>query len=138
MGEGQTEPTDLCTVLKCQEGTTQGDPLAMPMYAMATIPLIKRPSKSVLHAVWYADDTSASGSIRNLRTWWDELVALGPLLGYYVNPLKLWLVTKPQHLEAATTKFKSTHMNITTEGRPHLGAALHGHPEYVQQLVSEN
>ena len=43
--------SDLCTVLKCQEGTTQGDPLAMPMYAMATIPLIKRPSKSVLHAV---------------------------------------------------------------------------------------
>ena len=34
------------------------------------------------------------------------------------------------------TTFEGTHMNITTEGRPQLGAAL-GTPEYVQQFVSE-
>ena len=40
---------------------------------------LKGPPNLSFMQSWYADDTSASGSIRNLHTWWDELVALGPL-----------------------------------------------------------
>ena len=43
-------------------GTTQGDPLAMPMYALATLPLSKRLPSDVTQ-VWYADDACACGSI---------------------------------------------------------------------------
>ena len=47
-------------VLHSEEGTTQGDPLAMPMYALATIPLINQLSDpSNIIQVWYADDASA-------------------------------------------------------------------------------
>ena len=67
-------PTDLFIdgeVIFSREGTTQGDPLAMPMYAVATIPLIRRISNSVTH-VWYADD-AALGSVTELRNWWTLL-----------------------------------------------------------------
>ena len=55
------EPSELFIdgeVIYSQEGTTQGDPMAMPMYAVATFPLIKRLPKSTTQ-VWYADDASA-------------------------------------------------------------------------------
>ena len=55
-------------ILSSEEVTTQGDPLAMPMYALATIPLIRRLSDtSNVVQVWYADDASASGRFLSLR-----------------------------------------------------------------------
>ena len=86
------DPTDLfidCSSLLSQEGTTQGDPLAMAMYAVATIPLIRRLPDDVQH-VWYADDASATGGLSNLRAWWDELLSLGPAYGYHPNAQKTY------------------------------------------------
>ncbi len=42
-------------VIYSQEGTTQGDPMAMPMYAIATVPLISKLTSSTKQT-WYADD----------------------------------------------------------------------------------
>ena len=53
-------------VIKSSEGTTQGDPLAMPMYALATIPLIKRLNQGA-NQVWYADDAAAMGKIQQVH-----------------------------------------------------------------------
>ena len=43
-------------VLYSSEGSTQGDPLAMPMYPFATIPLIRKlhSFKDDVSQVWYA------------------------------------------------------------------------------------
>ena len=81
--------------LRSEEGTTQGDPLAMPMYALATIPLINRlRDETNVVQVWYADDASASGSLSSLRKWWDSLASAGPAYGYHANAGKTWLITK--------------------------------------------
>ena len=66
-----------------QEGTTQGDPLAMAMYAIGTLPLICKLHGDVTQ-VWYADDASAGGKTSDLRVWWDSLVSYGSHFGY--NP----------------------------------------------------
>ena len=131
-------PTDLYIEGECvlsQEGTTQGDPLAMPMYAVATIPLIERLPDSVMQ-VWYADDASALGSVANLRAWWDELARLGPSYGYFANPSKTWLVSKEACLSDAISAFEGTNVNVTCKGRPYLGSPL-GSPDYINTFVSE-
>ena len=88
--------------LLSKEGTTQGDPLAMPIYALATIPLIKYlSSTSSTMQVWYADDAAASGSLTSLCVCWDNLTSAGPAFGYFGNAKKTWLVTKDTHLENA-------------------------------------
>ncbi len=49
-----------------QEGTTQGDPLAMAMYGLASVPLIRKLCKQV----WYADDSAAIGPLNKVKDWW--------------------------------------------------------------------
>ena len=129
-------PTDLFvngdTILS-QEGTTQGDPLAMPMYAPATIPLIKE-LDGHCKQIWYADDAAAVGKITDLRDWWDKLNTLGRRYGYSPNPSKTWLVTKEGLHATAASIFASTGVKVTPDGRPYLGAAI-GSPDYITSHV---
>ena len=90
-------------VLFSREGTTQGDPLAMPMYAIATMPLIKKlDSVSDVLQVLYADDASAAGKIAKLRQWWDQI---SQSRKKYVNGVKTWLVVKEEFFQAAVEAF---------------------------------
>ena len=51
-------------------GTTQGDPLAMPMYAISITPVIRQ-LMDLARQVWYADDAAAArGGLLHLRDWW--------------------------------------------------------------------
>ena len=61
------------STLLSEEGTTQGDPLAMLMYALGVLPLIGCISGDLMQ-VWYADDATACGSLSALRLWWDKLL----------------------------------------------------------------
>ena len=71
-----------------EEGTTQGDPLAMAMYAIGILPLIQKLSSERTKQVWYADDAAAYGDLSHLRSWWDQLAEVGPTYGYHPNALK--------------------------------------------------
>ena len=69
-----------------QEGTTQGDSLAMAMYAIGTLLLIHKLQGDVTQA-WYADDASAGGKTSDLRVWWDSFVSIeSPALWVQLQP----------------------------------------------------
>ena len=59
--------------LLSMEGTTQGDPLSMAMFALASIPLINAIQTKEPTQVWFADDSNAAGSLLAVRQWWDKL-----------------------------------------------------------------
>ena len=124
--------------LLSQEGTTQGDPLAMPFYALATRLLIDALALEVpnIMQIWYADDASATGRISDLKVWWDKLIALGPSFRYYVNPSKTWLITKEGLVTAASELFGNTHVNITTKGQPVLGSPV-GTADYISSYAHQ-
>ena len=71
---------------------------------------------------------------KQVKQSWDELREAGPPLGYYPNSKKCWLVVKPEKEGRAKEMFAGTGINITTEGRKHLGAAL-GSRSYLEQYV---
>ena len=56
-------------ILWSSEGTTQGDPLAMAMYALGTTPLISRlqDSQPEVKQLWFADDATAAGPLKALH-----------------------------------------------------------------------
>ena len=119
------------------EGTTQGDPLAMALYALAISPLIDqlRARCPAVHQAWYADDATGASTCRKLRQWWNELSTSGPSFGYYPNASKTYLVVKETHEASAKQTFAGTDVHITTHGKRHLGAAL-GSKSFTEEYVS--
>ena len=120
------------------EGTTQGDPLAMSMYALAVRPLIDRLQSTcpTVKQVWYADDATGAATCSELRTWWDTLLAQGQCFGYHPNARKTHLIVKEQFLDEARRLFEGTNVNIAVHGKRHLGAAI-GSREYTEQYVGD-
>ena len=67
--------------LKSLEGTTQGDPAAMVIYALGITPLLawlsnlskEKTEKFPSREVAFAGDLNHVGSLENLKKWWDLL-----------------------------------------------------------------
>ena len=112
--------------LASEEGTTQGDPLSMPFYALATIPLIKHLQlhHPAVRQVWLADDSAGAGRLRALRQWWDTIVETGKRYGYNTNSDKTCLLVHPNLLVEAQELFSGTGVQIVMEGTRYLGSAI--------------
>ena len=124
------------------EGTTQGDPVAMAVYAIAIIPFIliileitESYSEGTSKAAAYADDLTAAGCIPRLKYWWDQLYELGPKFGYFPQASKSCLIIRPEVEGKAKTIFQGSGVQITTEGKRHLGTLL-GSTKYKEEYLS--
>ena len=128
-GEGEIDST---------EGTTQGDPLAMAMYALAIRPLIDKLREAEPNArqVWFADDATAAGRLATLRQWWQIVTTIGPDFGYNPNASKTHLVVKSKLIEEAKQIFENTDVQISTNGQRHLGAAI-GTREFIKAYATQ-
>ena len=106
--------------LKSSEGTTQGDPMAMPAYGVGILPFLTyikhTDDEGKMKQVAYADDIGGGSRLKLLKEWWDRTVENGPALGYYPKASKSWLVVKEEKLEEAKDIFKETGINITIDG----------------------
>ena len=109
--------------LQSEEGTTQGYPLSMPFYALATLPLIHHLQKEhpVVRQVWMADDSAGAGKLRALRLWWDTLCNVGKLYGYNTNGAKTFFLVRHDLVEVASELFNGTGVQVTTSGVRYLG-----------------
>lgn len=123
-------------VLQSREGTTQGDPLAMAMFALASIPLIRKIETEGARQAWFADDASSGGQLEAIRQWWDRLTTFGPMYGYFANAVKTSLLVKEKHAEKAKTVFQQTNVQITTIGKRYLGGAI-GNESFVEEFITE-
>ncbi len=88
--------------LKSAEGATQEDVVAMPMNGISIQPLIdtlgEQTNPKQSRQAWYADDGSATGTLKELLKWWNLLCKVGPKFGYFPNSGKTVLITKNEQL----------------------------------------
>ena len=122
--------------LLSREGVTQGDPLAMAIYAVAIMPLIWRlqEGSEERHQVWFADDASANGALNSLRSWWDGIVEVGPTYSYYANPSKTVLIVRKEKFDEAQALFDGSGVKVTTDASKYLGSVL-GSEDAVQDML---
>ena len=84
------------------ERTTQGDPIAVGMYALGLTPLLSSINSNNtvnLIDVAFADDLTSVGKLHELIEWWKNVLHYGPYLGYYVKESKSWLIIKEEYIE---------------------------------------
>ena len=125
-------------VLKSMEGTTQGDPVAMAMYALGLSVLqdVTSFEKTNVRQVAYADDLTGAGKISDLKRWWGLVNDNGPVIGYTPNASKSVLIVKPEFYARATEIFRDSGVIITKDGQRHLGAVI-GTEEFKKECIEE-
>lgn len=125
-------------VVQSLEGTTQGDPVAMAMYAIGLSVLQDKIvfGKTNVKQVAYADDLSGAGKITDIKGWWDLVNENGPTIGYTPNAAKSVLIVKPELYNLGVEIFNGSGVSITKEGQRHLGAVI-GTEEFKKEYIEE-
>ena len=108
-------------MIRSRGGTTQGDPLAMAMYEIALLPLVKLLENTDVVQKWYADDGNAVGKLKDLHRLHDALTERGPAFGYHIT--KCHNIARKSHLGNAKEIFKNKDVDIL-EGHRVLGSLI--------------
>jgi hypothetical protein len=115
----------LAVLLYSMEGVTQGDPLAMVIYGILLLPLIRKLKIEVplVDQPWYADDSGAGGKFTGIREYVTALKKHGPARGYFPEPSKSILIVSEHNRKAAEIEFKDLGFTVVSGWR-YLGGFL--------------
>ena len=93
--------------LRSEEGTTQGDPIAMGAYALDLSVLQSKISQNNTGAkhTAYADDFVGAGKLQEIKNLCDKICKHGPPLGYNPNATKSCLIVKEGKKDLAMDYF---------------------------------
>ena len=117
----------------------------MAVYVIAVIPLIlmileitDSYFEGTSKAAAYADDLTAADCIPGLKYCLDQLCELGPKS--FLQASRSWLIIKLEVEGKAKTIFQGSDIQITDDGKRHLGASLEStkyKEEYLSSKVDE-
>ena len=114
-----------------KKGATHDDPTSMGAYALGILPifhcLLDFDSTKDLQTreVAFADDLTVAQKLGDIKYLWDKLATIGPKYRCFPKSTKSYLIVKKKNcLKGAKTMFTDTNINITTDSRKHLGAAI--------------
>ena len=109
----------ILTTIMSKQGVTQGDPLAMICYGIATLPLIRQlqEERQGWHQIWYADDGGITGDYNDIRRVFERPKEIGPKWGYLPEPSTCILVVKEGQREYATEQFADCGFEVRTGSR---------------------
>ena len=96
----------------------------MPIYALESLQLLNVTTTDNTKHAGHADNIICVVKLRNMWTWWNKSSTIGPKIGYFPKANKSWLIGKPKKHETTKVIFKDTHLNITNEGKWHLGTVF--------------
>ena len=121
-------PLNFLLLVKVSEGTTQGDLLAVAMYALAVTPLIDslhHHHQNVSQA-WFADDATAAGQLIatyamveaiNFSLWAHSMVTI-------IMLQKHTLLSSHSSMTWQNSYLRTLMFKYTCHGQCHLGAAI--------------
>ena len=87
-----------------------------------------------------ADDAGGDGKLIDLLRWYDRLVQMGERFGYHGNRGKRWLILRSTEKKDEAYQLFEDKINITTERKQHLGAAIGSNDfknQYCKQKVNK-
>uniref|UniRef100_A0A8D8Z6P9 Uncharacterized protein n=1 Tax=Cacopsylla melanoneura TaxID=428564 RepID=A0A8D8Z6P9_9HEMI len=88
---------------------------------------------------WYADDSSCTGHLAQIKNWFENLLIEGPKWGYFPEPRKCVLIVKEGYQEQADEIFGDINVKIDTSHK-FLGSFVGNNnlkKEFVQEKVQE-
>ena len=112
----------------------------MGFYGLGTNLILQTLKREIpaVKQVWLADDATGAGKLEPLKEWWELIQKEGVKFGYFVKPTKSWLILKDSSkFDECKQLFNgSSPINITIEGKRHLGASI-GSSDFKNEYIDE-